>query len=158
MAPKTDEIDDIFSSKRQSAVITAGPTRKAKGENFPAVPTKPSKQKKVPKPSDTDKAAGEPVTARPEIKIVDASGTGANPLLPLATRQSKRPIGTGSDDSDDGFADSRGKRSKYTDEGYKIYYADDLRIGEGEGGRDPKYTCVTALLLLRASRVTSLTH
>ncbi|KAJ2002068.1 hypothetical protein GGI04_003487 [Coemansia thaxteri] len=33
----------------------------------------------------------------------------------------------------DDFADSRGKSSKYTEDGLRVYYMDDLRIGEGEG-------------------------
>ncbi|KAJ2700214.1 hypothetical protein FB645_005080, partial [Coemansia sp. IMI 203386] len=38
--------------------------------------------------------------------------------------------------ADDNFGDSRGQKSKYTDDGMRVFYYDDLHIGEGEGDTD----------------------
>ncbi|KAJ2055336.1 hypothetical protein GGI17_006678 [Coemansia sp. S146] len=36
----------------------------------------------------------------------------------------------------DDFADSRGKGSKYTEDGLRVFYMEDLRIGRGEGATE----------------------
>ncbi|KAJ2064613.1 hypothetical protein GGI17_000940, partial [Coemansia sp. S146] len=45
-------------------------------------------------------------------------------------QQQKRPP------KSDDFADSRGKGSKYTEDGLRVFYMEDLRIGEGEGATE----------------------
>ncbi|KAJ1860912.1 hypothetical protein LPJ78_005634, partial [Coemansia sp. RSA 989] len=37
---------------------------------------------------------------------------------------------------EDDFGDSRGKNSKYTDDGLRVFYMEDLKIGQGEGDTD----------------------
>ncbi|PIA13631.1 hypothetical protein COEREDRAFT_89385 [Coemansia reversa NRRL 1564] len=56
------------------------------------------------------------------IKVVNATTVGKT------TKSQKQPP-----PEDDSFADSRGKKSKYTEDGLRVFYMDDLRIGEGEG-------------------------
>ncbi|KAJ2077977.1 hypothetical protein H4R24_004793 [Coemansia sp. RSA 988] len=57
------------------------------------------------------------------VKVVNATDVGK------ATKSRKQPPPP----KDDSFADSRGKNSKYTEDGLRVFYMDDLRIGEGEG-------------------------
>ncbi|KAJ1885472.1 hypothetical protein LPJ71_009375, partial [Coemansia sp. S17] len=59
--------------------------------------------------------------ATKSVTVVDATAT------TTTTIQQKRPP------KSDDFADSRGKGSKYTDDGLRVFYMEDLRIGEGEG-------------------------
>ncbi|KAJ2011826.1 hypothetical protein GGF41_006822, partial [Coemansia sp. RSA 2531] len=59
--------------------------------------------------------------ATKSVTVVDATAT------TTTTNQQKRPP------KSDDFADSRGKGSKYTDDGLRVFYMEDLRIGEGEG-------------------------
>ncbi|KAJ1919425.1 hypothetical protein H4219_002017 [Mycoemilia scoparia] len=114
-AKKVDEIDDIFSGKskaKSQAKDDAEKNEKAKkvGEN------KESKSQKSDK-SDKKKAS---ISSKPkkEVKVVDASGKGDNPLkkdeanLSQLKKRNRSQTGqTESNDIDDLFADSRGKKS-----------------------------------------------
>ncbi|KAJ2793877.1 hypothetical protein H4R20_006405 [Coemansia guatemalensis] len=71
-----------------------------------------TQSKSLPVASNTPKA----------VKVVNATDVGK------ATKPQKQPP-----PKDDSFADSRGKNSKYTEDGLRVFYMDDLRIGEGEG-------------------------
>ncbi|KAJ3045064.1 hypothetical protein HDV00_011789 [Rhizophlyctis rosea] len=53
------------------------------------------------------------------------------PELPANRKRPRAPEGG----EDDGFADSRGSKSdrKQTEEGYTVFYNDELKIGEGSG-------------------------
>ncbi|KAJ1945266.1 hypothetical protein FBU59_002359, partial [Linderina macrospora] len=93
-----DDIDDIFSSKPTAAPVAAEP----------AQPTEP-----IPAPAAKDKKKKKKV-----VEVVDASAT-AKPVVP----QQKKPA-----DADGLFGDSRGANSKYTDDGMRVFYMDDLRI------------------------------
>ncbi|KAJ2786585.1 hypothetical protein GGI15_001389 [Coemansia interrupta] len=79
---------------------------------------------KEPPKTQPDAAAPKPSTAS-KIKVVDASHTDK---LTNPQKQKAPPKA-----DDDIFADSRGKNSKYTDDGMRVFYMDDLHIGEGEG-------------------------
>ncbi|KAJ1938134.1 hypothetical protein EC988_007681 [Linderina pennispora] len=79
-----------------------------------AVPAKPTEPTPAPVVKDKKKA----------VQVVDATAT-AKPIVP----HQKKP-------ADDLFGDSRGANSKYTDDGMRVFYMDDLRIGEGEGDTD----------------------
>ncbi|KAJ2381894.1 hypothetical protein H4S02_006005 [Coemansia sp. RSA 2611] len=57
------------------------------------------------------------------VKVIDATTAGK------AEKQQRQPLPPQNDD----FADSRGKNTKYTEDGLRVYFMDDLRIGEGEG-------------------------
>ncbi|KAJ2910629.1 hypothetical protein GGI21_000671 [Coemansia aciculifera] len=70
-----------------------------------------------------------PAKPKSSITIVDASATSHSSLR---TSQSHQPPPPKNDD----FADSRGKSSKYTEDGLRVFYMEDLRIGEGEGATD----------------------
>ncbi|KAJ2461604.1 hypothetical protein GGF42_000076 [Coemansia sp. RSA 2424] len=69
----------------------------------------------------------DPATPKPQssVTVVDASS------LSSASQQPQRPP-----PKNDDFADSRGKSSKYTEDGLRVFYMEDLRIGEGEGATD----------------------
>ncbi|KAI9503084.1 hypothetical protein BX070DRAFT_224701 [Coemansia spiralis] len=55
------------------------------------------------------------------VKVVDATKTDS------IGKQKQPPP------KDDDFADSKGKNSKYTEDGLRVFYMEDLKIGEGEG-------------------------
>ncbi|KAJ2481664.1 hypothetical protein IWW56_001574 [Coemansia sp. RSA 2131] len=57
------------------------------------------------------------------VKVIDATAAGKA----IQKQQQLKPP------KDDDFADSRGKNTKYTDDGLRVFFLDDLRIGEGEG-------------------------
>ncbi|KAJ1844642.1 hypothetical protein LPJ73_005103 [Coemansia sp. RSA 2703] len=89
--------------------------------------TRPKAQPKTQPDATTKSAKTKPATNQPsaaKITVVDASQADklANP------QKQKAPPA-----DDDSFADSRGKNSKYTDDGMRVFYMDDLHIGEGEG-------------------------
>ncbi|KAJ2160588.1 hypothetical protein GGF46_002130 [Coemansia sp. RSA 552] len=64
-----------------------------------------------------------PIAAATSLaKVVDATAAGKS------TAAQKQPP-----PKDDAFADTRGKNTKYTDDGFRVFYYDDLRIGEGQG-------------------------
>ncbi|KAJ2235294.1 hypothetical protein IWW45_002708 [Coemansia sp. RSA 485] len=110
-----------------------------KVQKKPPPPAKPTKQTteiddifaskpKQPQPPTTASATAAPVTKpSSSVKIVDATLADkiANP------QKQKLPPKT-----DDNFGDSRGQKSKYTDDGMRVFYYDDLHIGEGEGDTD----------------------
>ncbi|KAJ2850508.1 hypothetical protein IWW36_001825 [Coemansia brasiliensis] len=62
-------------------------------------------------------------------KVVDATRVG-KPEKSTAKRQQPAPP------PNDDFGDSRGKNSKYTDDGLRVFYMEDLKIGQGEGDTD----------------------
>ncbi|KAJ1662841.1 hypothetical protein IW140_005548 [Coemansia sp. RSA 1813] len=66
------------------------------------------------------------------VKIVDATNAGKSTANNSSNSSNKKNLPP----KDDDFADSRGKNSKYTEDGMRVYYMDDLRIGEGEGDTD----------------------
>ncbi|KAJ2448847.1 hypothetical protein EV183_005216 [Coemansia sp. RSA 2336] len=70
----------------------------------------------------------EPIAQDPppaaDPKVIDATRVGK-----LEAASSKPPAPP----PDDDFADSRGKNSKYTDDGLRVFYMEDLKIGQGEG-------------------------
>ncbi|KAJ2804635.1 hypothetical protein H4R21_001565 [Coemansia helicoidea] len=78
----------------------------------------------APVPAATRPAPAEAKPAKP-VKVVDASAAGKPKDQP---KQKQNPPA-----DNDGFADSRGKQSKYTDDGMRVFYMEDLRIGEGNG-------------------------
>ncbi|KAJ1795896.1 hypothetical protein LPJ59_004082 [Coemansia sp. RSA 2399] len=107
---KLSEIDDIFSS---TTLRNKRNNDKEKG-TIPPQPTTESKN--IPSSS---------------VKVVDATNAGIT-----TSAGSSNPNKTRKQPEDDDFADSRGKNSKYTENGMRVYYMDDLRIGEGEGDTD----------------------
>ncbi|KAJ2720972.1 hypothetical protein GGI07_004286 [Coemansia sp. Benny D115] len=98
------EIDDIFAAK-------------------PAATTKPAAVPKAPEPEPEPK----PSAKHRNVKVIDASQ--ADTAAKSSAKQKPPP----KSDADSVFADSRGKNSKYTEDGLRVFYMDDLRIGEGEG-------------------------
>ncbi|KAJ1720450.1 hypothetical protein LPJ53_004919 [Coemansia erecta] len=106
-AKKLSEIDDIFAARPKEQPKTQ--------PDAVAAVTNPKTKPATKSSSNASK-----------IKVVDASQADklANPQ-----KQQKAPPKA----DDDIFSDSRGKNSKYTDDGMRVFYLDDLHIGEGEG-------------------------
>ncbi|KAJ1910869.1 hypothetical protein GGI13_000273 [Coemansia sp. RSA 455] len=114
------EIDDIFATKNQPPPKPTTVAPKSEIDDIFA-----AKKQPLPKPTTV---AQKPETddiftakATKSVTVVDATAT------TTTTNQQKRPP------KSDDFADSRGKGSKYTDDGLRVFYMEDLRIGEGEG-------------------------
>ncbi|KAJ2575421.1 hypothetical protein EV177_010999, partial [Coemansia sp. RSA 1804] len=116
---KLSEIDDIFSSKPKR--VSSSPSSTAAATDSPNPNLTPKKTSSV--------------------KVVDATNAGkSTTAFPL---NSSNKCGSSNNNNgrkqqhlppkDDDFADSRGKSSKYTEDGLRVFYMDDLRIGEGEG-------------------------
>ncbi|KAJ1642469.1 hypothetical protein J3B02_001223 [Coemansia erecta] len=84
-----------------------------------------SKPAQQPLPSPPQLPSSASIKNPSSVKIIDASHTDkiANP------QKQKLPPPA----ADDNFGDSRGQKSKYTEDGLRVFYMDDLRIGEGEG-------------------------
>ncbi|KAJ1718163.1 hypothetical protein LPJ61_006792 [Coemansia biformis] len=80
-------------------------------------------------PANTAEKPAAPVKqkATKAVTVVDASAAGKK-ADPHKNQQQARPLA-----GDDGFADSRGKQTKYTEDGMRVFYMDDLHIGEGNG-------------------------
>ncbi|KAJ2506479.1 hypothetical protein GGI11_006655, partial [Coemansia sp. RSA 2049] len=116
---KLSEIDDIFSSKPKR--VSSSPSSTAAATDSP-------------NPNLTPKKTS-------SIKVVDATNAGKSTTA--FPHNSSNKCGSNSNNNgrkqqhlppkDDDFADSRGKSSKYTEDGLRVFYMDDLRIGEGEG-------------------------
>ncbi|PVU93091.1 hypothetical protein BB559_003443 [Furculomyces boomerangus] len=110
MVKKTSEIDDIFSNLKSGTL------------------EKPKKLQ-----NDTEKTTKNPekissIDNKSLSSVVDASGSGNNPLEKSMPKQKQLTV----NDCEDGFADSRGTHHKMVDD-MKVFYNDDLRIGEGDG-------------------------
>ncbi|KAI8318663.1 DUF1764-domain-containing protein, partial [Martensiomyces pterosporus] len=105
------EIDDIFSAKP------------SKNEIDDIFTTKPAPAKQAATKKQEKEQQAKPTKS---IKVIDA--TAADRI----TKQQRQPPPP----KDDDFADSRGKNSKYTDDGLRVFYMEDLHIGEGEGDTD----------------------
>ncbi|KAJ1845966.1 hypothetical protein LPJ73_004678 [Coemansia sp. RSA 2703] len=106
---------------------TAAPPAKKLSEIDDIFATRPKAQPKTQSDATTKPAKTKPATNQPsaaKITVVDASHADK-----LANPQKQKAPPT----DDDSFADSRGKNSKYTDDGMRVFYMDDLHIGEGEG-------------------------
>ncbi|KAJ2765966.1 hypothetical protein IWQ57_004566 [Coemansia nantahalensis] len=97
--------------------VASGKISKKKGQPL----AKPARSSK--KATEIDDIFAAPVPA--PVKVVDASAAGKPKDQP---KQKQNPPA-----DNDGFADSRGKQSKYTDDGMRVFYMEDLRIGEGNG-------------------------
>ncbi|KAJ2484850.1 hypothetical protein IWW37_006093, partial [Coemansia sp. RSA 2050] len=122
---KKSEAGDIFAAKKNPQADTAA----SKGEidDIFATKGKPSPAPKTLEPTLTAAAATATSTKTKKTKpvtVVDATTAASTPGVP---QQQKRPP------KSDDFADSRGKSSKYTEDGLRVFYMEDLRIGEGEG-------------------------
>ncbi|KAJ1963717.1 hypothetical protein GGI12_001879 [Dipsacomyces acuminosporus] len=113
-ASKNSEIDDIFAAKPTSS------KPKATSE-IDDIFTKKAQQ---PKPQQAEETKDKFAQKKPKpVTVVDATAADR-----ISSVQQKQPP-----PKDDNFADSRGKQSKYTDDGLRVFYMDDLHIGEGEG-------------------------
>ncbi|OLY79311.1 hypothetical protein AYI68_g6623 [Smittium mucronatum] len=70
-----------------------------------------------------------------KVMVVDATGRGSNPLNKEIDSQLKIKNPALSQDKDDPFADIRGSNPRINEDNMRVFYYDDLRIGEGEGGK-----------------------
>ncbi|KAJ2514726.1 hypothetical protein GGI11_000848 [Coemansia sp. RSA 2049] len=113
---KQSEIDDIFSSKPKRVSPSSSTAAATDSPNPNLTPKKTSSVKVVDATN-----AGKSTTAFPHNSSNKGSSNNNG------RKQQHLPP------KDDGFADSRGKSSKYTEDGLRVFYMDDLRIGEGEG-------------------------
>ncbi|KAJ1938040.1 hypothetical protein GGF37_004963, partial [Kickxella alabastrina] len=90
-----------------------------------AKPKQPKEQPTTPVDTVILTATKSKLSSKSSVKVIDATFTDkiANPKKQMPPPK----------DDDPAFADSKGKNSKYTDDGLRVFYMEDLRIGEGEG-------------------------
>ena len=133
--PQSNEIDDIFSSKSKPNK-TEPPATMAKSKKIkekPKISCEPNGNNDGNDAKATNGKSGPVSTAKAslkDVKVVDASGKGDNPLnftLSDASSRKRRPAKPDDDSDDDGFADSRGKKSSKT-EGYYNYIIKGLAL------------------------------
>ncbi|KAJ2814853.1 hypothetical protein GGI24_006244, partial [Coemansia furcata] len=119
-AVSKSEIDDIFASKKAQPTPKAAVASKSEIDDIFS-----AKKQPLAKPECKDVAKP---TAKPakSVTVVDATAS----ITSSGSQQQKRPP------KSDDFADSRGKSSKYTEDGLRVFYMEDLRIGEGEGATE----------------------
>ncbi|KAJ1822781.1 hypothetical protein H4S02_004759 [Coemansia sp. RSA 2611] len=127
---KKSEIDDIFAAKKKPLPDTS--ESKHEIDDIFATKGKPQAAPKALEPTPAAAAAAAtPAPAKTKktkpVTVVDAT---AASTTSVQQQQPRRPP------KSDDFADSRGKSSKYTEDGLRVFYMEDLRIGEGEGATE----------------------
>ncbi|OMJ21157.1 hypothetical protein AYI70_g3641 [Smittium culicis] len=68
-----------------------------------------------------------------KVQVIDATGKGSNPLNQHMDSQLKVKNPDLKNLKDDPFSDIRGSKPRLTDDNMRIFYYDDLKIGEGDG-------------------------
>ncbi|KAJ2840432.1 hypothetical protein FBU31_000418 [Coemansia sp. 'formosensis'] len=119
-AVSKSEIDDIFASKKAQPTPKAAVASKSEIDDIFSAKKQPLAK---PECNDVPKATVKPAKS---VTVVDATTS----ITSSSNQQQKRPP------KSDDFADSRGKSSKYTEDGLRVFYMEDLRIGEGEGATE----------------------
>ncbi|KAI8366837.1 uncharacterized protein BYT42DRAFT_588046 [Radiomyces spectabilis] len=137
------EIDDIFATK-----TIASSTKPEKEAALSKAAKKKAKKKAKMAEEEVQKEAGDgdeeeqedQSDEEPEQQKVEEVVFAE---LAAVKKSNKRPAPhKTNDDGDDGFADSRGKKSKrMTEDGYPIFDVKELRIGEGGDTPDCPFDC-----------------
>ncbi|KAJ2828028.1 hypothetical protein FBU31_003023, partial [Coemansia sp. 'formosensis'] len=119
-AVSKSEIDDIFASKKAQPTSKSAVASKTEIDDIFSAKKQPLAK---PECNNAPKATAKPAKS---VTVVDATAS----ITSSGSQQQKRPP------KSDDFADSRGKSSKYTEDGLRVFYMEDLRIGEGEGATE----------------------
>ncbi|OMJ29615.1 hypothetical protein AYI69_g873 [Smittium culicis] len=122
------------SKKKSKKSSTSLVNKIANSSNLPEQVAKTKILSQPQSQTTSSSTSNPPKIQKSNIQVIDATGKGSNPLNQQIDSQLKIKNPDLKNLKDDPFSDIRGSKTRLTDDNMRIFYYDDLKIGEGDGG------------------------